>query len=381
MFNMKKYTKIKQYLFDGHLIDVGETVDSADFINSATKNPTPALNADKVPKLESDGKLSTDFLPIEALNSLILPVAENMDGSTTPVAVCLNAEGNVQKAQANLSLVDKFLGFCTENITDSEVSFVNGNSGTSATLSFTANAGQNRVVLLQVSIYRASGLVAPTGATYNGNAMTLIDSHSNSTTWQGVYRYIIGSNASNDSAVNIVLTGGTYTDLGMSAANYANVHQTTPTINVAKSIAGSGTSKSVTLDPTDTFSKILCCFNTVLNITSWGASQVERIGYNGGTVGWLYFADVNNRNGASTGYSATVSSSTSGDKLMAIQLKSAPRRTSSIKIQGAIPFTGLSTGLKYFLSNTSGLIATTAGTTNVPLGKALSATSLMIIQT
>lgn len=40
----------------------GQTAEAGDFINNSEKNVNPALNAGKVPKLESDGKVHRDFL-------------------------------------------------------------------------------------------------------------------------------------------------------------------------------------------------------------------------------------------------------------------------------------------------------------------------------
>lgn len=59
---MKKLNQIKIYARDGNLIDVGETITSTDFINVAERDATPANDAGRVPKLESNGFLSKYFL-------------------------------------------------------------------------------------------------------------------------------------------------------------------------------------------------------------------------------------------------------------------------------------------------------------------------------
>lgn len=48
-------------------ITLGEAIDPADFINNSEKNATPANDAGRVPKLESDARLHKNFMPEKAL--------------------------------------------------------------------------------------------------------------------------------------------------------------------------------------------------------------------------------------------------------------------------------------------------------------------------
>lgn len=47
------------------MINTGETIDHTDFINQSERDATPANDAGRVPKLESDGKIHRDFLPVK----------------------------------------------------------------------------------------------------------------------------------------------------------------------------------------------------------------------------------------------------------------------------------------------------------------------------
>jgi len=64
----------------------GHVFDEADFINLSERSGTPANDAKKVLKLEDDGYLSSQWLKFLRQ----LSTFENIDGSTTPVAVGIN---------------------------------------------------------------------------------------------------------------------------------------------------------------------------------------------------------------------------------------------------------------------------------------------------
>ena len=59
---MKYKTQIIAYARDGNLIAVGQTVTASDFITKGSRNATKALDTGRVPRLESNGFLSLEFL-------------------------------------------------------------------------------------------------------------------------------------------------------------------------------------------------------------------------------------------------------------------------------------------------------------------------------
>jgi len=351
---------------------------AADFIQEADRNVDPTLDEGRVPVLEGDGKLSVEFIRKDDLNSKAYGVSESIDGSTTPQAVCVNVDGKVQLANANLSPLDKFVGFCTQNIIVQETVFVNASQQTSlGTFSFTANAGTNRVVIVHIAVNSSFGTPTnPSGVTYDGVAMTQIGSvarvRSASTTWFKV----IGSNESNDSPVNIVQTGaaGNQTVV-IQAACYQHVDQSAP---IGQSATGNGdsTSLAATLDPDSAISLIVNTASHLGGFSSWNDSQTNRIATD--FTGRL--SDVENRTGNSNVYNMTITSDQNWT-FQAFELKrSEDSIVAQIRVEGRVGFSGLTPNSKYYLSNTTGQISTTPGSTSVLLGKSLSDDDLIIIQ-
>jgi len=347
------------------------------FLNPVHTVSTSAGAGDsgKIPRLNSSGVLDSTITGSSITKSY--SVVENMDGTTTPVAVCVNADGKVQKAEADVSGLDKFIGFCTDNITTAESSFINGSSNTgSTTLSFTANAGTNRVAFIHVALTGAP-YTAPSSVTYNGNNCTLIQNSNNGTTrLSATYYYVLGTNLSNDSAINIVVNGSSYTTISIQATCYGNVDQSTP-VGIKAVSSGNSTTPNTTIDPTAVFSRIIqtTCGSGTSTLTA-NSGQTERV-----STG-LYangFFDVQNKTGASTGYQITQSTSNVwASQAFEVVVSTSP--TSLIKYSGVVTTSGLTPNAKYYLQNTAGTIGTSAGSTTVLLGKALSSTELIIIQ-
>lgn len=357
----------------------GEQIVDTDFVSTSAG----AGDEGKVPKLDPDGLLDTSFIPEFQSRLKTYSVAENMDGSTTPKAVCINADGNVQLAEADQTgILDKFIGFCNSSITDASIEYINSGNATSSPYSFTANAGSDRVLIVQVAVYRATAVANVTGVTFDGVAMTLINEITQGTLGTSTWYIPIGSNVSADSAKNIAVSGGNYTNIGIEGAVYSNVDQSTPVLQKAEN-SGSGTSGNVTLDPTQAYaSKII---NSVMfsgtALSSWNDGQTQR-DYCTLTVSNTYasISDVTNKTGASVNYDFSFSGGTNPWMFHAFELKRVTLPTAQVRISGIQDFSGLTPNAKYYLSNTEGSISTSAGSTTVLLGKALSATELLIIQ-
>lgn len=96
-------------------ITTGQNADASDFINESEKNATPANDAGRVPKLESDQKLHPYFVRLGKQ----LDAGETLNGGTLPVPVYQNDSDNeLYACDANDATKYKFIGFVTSNSTD-----------------------------------------------------------------------------------------------------------------------------------------------------------------------------------------------------------------------------------------------------------------------
>lgn len=334
-----------------------------------------ASDAGKLPRLNASGVLDSTIKGIATTKSY--SVSENMNGTTTPVAVCIGSSGNVQKAQANSTgTLDKFIGFCSDNITSAETAHINSSQASYGTLSFTAQAGNNRVVIVHIGLTAAGTPTNATSVTYNGNPMTNIQSVARTGTGSSTWYAIIGSNASSDGAVNIVPTGAVFSvSAVIQAACYGNANQSNP-IGQKVTNNGSSTNPNATLDPSAGVSLVVNTFTWGAGtFTSWNVGQTTRQA----TMFDGYIGDVQNKISNSVVYNATVSSA-GGWTFQAFELTTPTLPTSNIQYDGNVTFSGLTPNAKYYLQNTAGTIGTSAGSTTVLLGKALSSTELVIIQ-
>lgn len=96
-------------------ITSGQNAVASDFINQAAKNATPANDAGRVPKLESDGKLAGFFTK----NGQVLTAGATINGDTLPVPVYQNKTDNeVYACDANDTAALRFIGFAISNGTN-----------------------------------------------------------------------------------------------------------------------------------------------------------------------------------------------------------------------------------------------------------------------
>jgi hypothetical protein len=349
---------------------------------------TGVADAGKLVKTNGSGEVDSTFLTTfqtnltNTLTKKTYSVVENMNGSVTPIAVCVNTDGNVQKGEADQTgIIDKFIGFVTENISDVEISFLNNASSTTNTLSFTPSAGNNKVIIVHVGLYRAaSNIVFPSSVTYGGTTMTLIDTLNPDSApvdcWgHAIYQCVIGSSVTTQT---ITVTGASYDEIFIQALCYKNVDQTTPIGQKAKATASS-TNPNVSINPDTSFSMIVnfLMFGNVALTVTWNDSQTQRDRDQNITA--VAVSDVLNKTNTTTTYDATLSSSTLWG-FQGIELREIVTTTTSVQYAGKITSSGLTPNAKYYLSNTAGEISTSPGGTSVLLGKALSATELLIIQ-
>lgn len=334
-----------------------------------------------------DGGTDTVIISLYGTNVATLPTAEPLNGSSTPVAVTV-LNGYVVTADANQSTLDSFFGFVKQNKStlDTNPEFLSGscaNLGTGVvTHSFTANAGTDRYAIVYLA--HRSGNAIPTDMTWNGNTFTKLDQVTDSngdivTIW-GV---AIGTSGSNQTA-NISMTGGgsaSSNNRYIAAVCYDKVNQGDPysAIDTTTNPSGNSTTSKATaaLTVDSAYGTVVAFFDTsIAAVTTSG--YTTRASYTAGG-GDVYALDRGFYNDQTVSFSWSTSSFYFG--LGAIVLNPSAfgevEIIHSAKITG---FTGLTAGEPYYLSNTAGAISLTPGATSIVVGKALSATELLIIQ-
>jgi len=120
-----------------------------------------------------------------------------------------------------------------------------GNSGSSAgvsslTWNHTVGSGPNRILTVAVSVYKSSGVVAPTSVTYGGVAMTKIADVTSSVVNASLWYLVAPASGTAQVACSFSTTiiGG-----GVSA-DYTGVHQTAP-LGTAATATGNTTTATV----------------------------------------------------------------------------------------------------------------------------------------
>ena len=353
----------------------GNQIVQGDFITESQRNATKANDTGRVPKLESDGHLNALFLKFTKALTTYQPI----NGATTPQAVMLDDDRTVILGKANDVDIDEFHGFVTGNHSaQTPAIFLNGASYTTSGNSFTLNAGTNRVLYVIFMAGSGTTPTMPTACSWNGNALTNVLSSVSGTSGISVWRYIAGTSASS-LAGTLTFSGHTASPIYAEAAAYQHVDQTTPE-QVFDTSASVGTTTSLANDvlPTQAYSNIVhgIC-NTTGNTTTLDSRITQRaapaLSYKYGDG---YFSATTNKTITSTyGSTALINNS------FAMALKNSTSTAVVVSLEWILPgFTGLTIGAKYYLSNTAGAISTTPGTTTVLLGKALSATELLIVQ-
>ena len=288
-------------------------------------------------------------------------------------------------------------------------------STTNQTMSFTVANNSNRCLLVAVD-----ATSAPSGVTYNGVSMTLIDSQ----TYSGaiglfVYRLVAPTTGTN----NISVTGTGIR--GISGASYYNVDQTTPVNASAKgsSSAGTKTLAITTISQGDFIHSFYAQggFTGVSSVTTTisgkyvSGSAATVVSVTASSNPFLSTSTIGKVNEVQA--ISLVSTSTGGsgfpvEAMLNIALKPAtavsigvvPTNSSAIVLNEplidfigfadssvstgasisttyngiASGLSGLTPGATYYLQNSAGTIGTTRGTYGKVIGKALSATTLAI---
>lgn len=353
-------------------ITAGSTARADDFINKAQANAVPATDVGRVPKLESTGKLHKFFLE----TSRKYDVFEAMDGTSTPMPAALSPDQSIVKSDNNGSGRTNFLGFMKTNQASVDPNVLGSAvAGGAASVSFTANAGNDRVIVI---IARAgdnsSSAVLPTTFVWNGITFTSVVSvTSNANCKMQIWTAPIGNSGSNQT-FNITCTVGSGANgWGYHAVCLDKVNQTTPAsasgafVNAAGN--GSGAITAVQIYGKlviGAYSRIgtanISAPASVTDLIAGGAQELSWITHDGASV------------------TITGGSGSSENTCAGIILKGVNTTQAEVEFDGIVSgFAGLTIGTKYYVSDTVGTITTTI--TTLPIGIAISATEILITRT
>ncbi|MEJ6011444.1 hypothetical protein [Novosphingobium aquae] len=329
---------------------------------------TPANNTGYLPQLEADAKIHRAFLPM----SRKFNVFEAMNGTTTPVPVTLSPDGSIIKSDANVTMRQSFLGFMKTNQASVDPSVLGTPvSGSGATTSFTANAGNNRVILIFAAVGDNSGIASlPSAFSWNGQSFTsVITASGNSNCKMQAWVLPIGDSASNQT-FNITRTGGNGSISNIFHA--VCLDKTNQTLPANASITGfnAAGNASATLVPTQVYGKTVIAAYSRLgtaNVTTAGATDI----ISGGAEESAIVTHEGNVSVTMTG--------TADNAVIAVALAGVNATQADVEFDGIVGgFSGLTIGSKYYVSDTIGTIQTTPGTNNIPIGIAISATEILI---
>lgn len=352
-------------------ITAGSTARADDFINKAQANATPANDAGRVPKLESDGRLDSFFIKLIAQ----FDSYESIDGTTTPKAVTLAGDNTVILSESDVLGRELFYGFVKTSNGGAKPTLINSGQSTSTTYGFVANAGANRILVVQVNLALVGTSVAPSGVTFDGNAMTLIGSSVGSRSGIAFYWRAIGTAGSNDASKNIIVTGAT----GFAstfAYTIGNADQSAP-ISDFEITRVSTNSITTTVTPTSGLSLIVHGISSRTgNAPTMDAkitvAQTEGTSRQGGTGENATMADSAYTTTFSTGHDAT--EQLSGG---ALSIKGSTPVVTTVHYDGIVNgFSGLTKGAQYRIDSTSGAIV--ASGNGAKVGIAISTTEILI---
>jgi hypothetical protein len=350
------------------MIAPGEDIDPNDFINESERDVTPANDAGKGVKLEADGRFSRQFLPYQ-LNA---PVNINIDGTTTPQAVFISEAGSVVPSWTSNSNWLRFVGFIRSAHINRDPQSLGANvSSTSGTVSYTANAGANRVIVIHSFHTSNSGDAnVPSGFTWNGEAFTHVQTiESNVQRKMSIWILPIGSSESNQTA-DIVRGGGSAGALynGYSAVTIDKIDQSDPVLASTIQQNTSGSTVGYSLSNPQIYGaniQAVCGVGTVSFTSEGGTNLVDTTN-----------TKVNIR--VERQLSVNTSATSSNIIASGVALRGDGVSMAEVQFAGIVDgFTGLETGRPYYISSTQGAVggATLSGNR---IAVAISPTQMLI---
>ena len=289
-----------------------------------------------------------------------------MDGTTTPIPVAIQSDGRLYRSDANGgSALQKFHGFVKENLAGATPSYHHKHTGGNSTESITVPAGNNIFLVVAVAEYASGSL--PSGYTFNGQALTASTQQGSDTATGRIFYLHLGNLASPLTA-DLIRTGGSIRN--QVALFYKDVDSSSPIQN-----ANSGTNgSSFTVNETG-FSRFVV-FAGGGNTPSISVSGYVSRGTDGSS-GVKQYGDFTNNGNASITWSGGLAIWAIGISLKTSTTLAVP--TANVIYRGEVDgFSGLTPGDTYYVSDTVGTISNTPGSNNIRVGKALTATKLLI---
>ena len=345
------------------------------FIDETERAEALGDDMGKVAQLGEGGRFHPTFLPSGFELARLLPTYDSFDASSLAVPVCIEpSENSAIRADANVAGQDAFIGFAKANINAIPVHYTTSGSGT---FSITIPAGEDLYLAVFAYIAGTGGSPAlPSAVSWNGVSLDVLQSQSGTNAKSAVFGKQIGTLLS-DTTENIVPIGFSGSIKAIHVYVLSNVDQTTPVADSDKGLTNSGSS-AVTPSLTQALpaSRYLAGAATnagALNALLIGGVPAEEL------VGVDRFKTGSLQLTADANVSATTDGGSNSIYVLGVCLNAANPINVTIQHSGVVGgFTDLIPGERYYVSNTIGEISATSGTTEILVGKALSATELLI---
>jgi hypothetical protein len=273
-------------------------------------------------------------------------------------------------------------------------------TASSMTQAFTVGNNSNRILIVAIGVGSAQTVTA---VTYNGVAMTSLFSNSNDDSVMSYSLYYLLAPATGSN--NLVITASASTNIRTQVYSYYNAAQQAPETSNGNGANNNGTASA---SLTNLTARAIMFFmvssrgigapsgtayqNNILTtyfytgdsgeVTPIQSKTISRQADNSGfsTQCRIYSIAAATTNTAERVYKTSASQAQTSDSFIGFSNGSASVTNSVTVInEGAVTgLSGLSTASKYYLSNTSGDISSSAGTVTRKIGISTSATSLLI---
>ena len=306
-----------------------------------------------------------------------------LDGSTTPQAVAFLTDGYLWATDPANSL-NQFSGFITADLSaQPQAQFLGSGVSLNASFSATIPAGTNRVMVITINTYQAAAFT--TGIDVDASAMTQIAQE----TTGGAYdvrqeTYIIALGSGVGYSASVVTTGGIGPFDKWTYQVFEGIDQTTMYENYSTDKQnGLSTNRTFTITGLTNPSIVVLAVSVGGNAISGttytpGATIIDTTAISGNdvSIGYQVFNFAGQfTNQVTAGGAGTDSCVQSGFNLITDVTASAEI---VVQYDGVLAgFTGLTAGLFYYI-DAAGAITATPTNGNLPCGRAVSTTELLI---
>jgi len=359
--------------------DADDKITEGKFIQESERDASnPGNDEEKVVQLEGDGKFGEFFIPEVDIYTRSLTTGASINSGGSPVPVLIDQQGNISIANASDPNSAKFIGFVGSNTSVQAPTYLNSGSDGSSTFSATANAGNDRALIVCVNSN-------PSSVDWGGTSMTKVDYVTSSGAEnQSLWYAPIGDSNSNqtkdlsfgsDTPGFIIFS--VYQDVNQSDAGGSTDANTGDNQSSTSSPWGDITQKAETTDGI----WVRGVFHSWGSAASGNDGQTRRVRYNPNNEN-AEIHDVAN----TTMKSITRNMNPFGGgpykpAYTTIGIGLLPANSTPVDFQfGYIVngLSGLTAGERYYLQDTDGNIGKTPGSNTVFVGKAVSSTELLI---